>query len=131
MAGKVNKKDLSESIVAETKLFEPPSVQPIRARVFKDKQKKQSYFLGALAETASVADACHYVGATRVEVSEWRRDPAFNAAWSEALRLARSVIVDAAVDRAINGTAIPIVTKTGDVTGWFRRPSDGLLTTLL
>ena len=131
MANDPARRSLSAPVVEQRTLYEPPPVKRSRGKQIKDVRKRQSYFLGVLAETASVADACHYVGTTRVEVSEWRRDPAFNAAWNDALRIARSVIVDAAVDRAVNGAHVPIVDKTGDVTGWIRKPSDALLTTLL
>ena len=133
MAGDIARRSLTAPVVVQGTVYEPPPAKRLRAsgKQIKDVRKRQSYFLGVLAETASVADACHYVGATRVEVSEWRRDPAFEVAWNEALRLARSVIVDTAVDRAVNGAPNPIVTKAGEVTGWFRKPSDGLLTTLL
>jgi len=131
MAGSSSSKSLTAPVVQRGTLYVPPPSKQLPARRFQSERKKQSHFLGALAETASVAEACHYVGATRAEVFEWRRDPAFAAAWNEAVTIARSVIVDAAVDRALHGAPRPILDKSGEVVAWVRRPSDALLATLL
>jgi len=118
-------------VVQTGDVIEPTVVDDIVPMELATEREMKSAFLGVLAETASVLEACKVVGISRVEAHQWRKDPAFDRAWNQAYTIARSVIIDAAVDRALVGTARPILDRYGEVKGWVRTPSDAVLSVLL
>ena len=62
-------------------------------------------FCALLAETGIVTDACHAVGkSTTSAYSARRRNPLFDAAWEEALSLARNRLADALLERSLSGS---------------------------
>ena len=112
-------------------VIEPARVAPDLVYSGDDPVEQRRYFLGALAETGQVSVACSAVGVSRIEAHQWRKDPVFERAWQDAYKIARSVIVDEAVSRAVHGAHRPIFNRDGEVTGWLRVPSDAVLTVIL
>ncbi len=98
-------------VVQQGDVLEPEVVEANQIYTGNDEMERKRYFLGALAETGSVSRACQAVGISRIEAHQWRKDPFFERGWNEAYRIARTVIVDAPVDRAINGALRPIFCK--------------------
>ena len=88
-------------------------------------------FLEALAETASVSRAAELSGIGR---ARWyacrRRDPAFAAAWDEALDQGTDALEDEAVRRALEGVDKPVF-RGNEIVGHLREYSDRLLVLML
>jgi transposase-like protein len=62
-------------------------------------------FIEYLARTANVTDAARHIGSHRNTLYDWReRDPAFRAAWDEAIEIATDELEQEARRRALHGT---------------------------
>ena len=95
--------------------------------------KRQRAFLAVLAETGSPTAAAAAVGKSVQSVHRLRKHPGasgFRTAWGLALRAAAQMLGAVALERAIYGTATPIVHK-GEVVGERRVYSNALLLRLL
>lgn len=94
--------------------------------------RKRGLFLRNLARGKNVAKACRAAGMSASAAYYLRGQcPRFAAAWEKALREdAPPSVLDAALERAINGWIEPIVAG-GKVVGERRRYSDSLLRALL
>lgn len=95
--------------------------------------ERQRAFLAALAETGSPTAAAEAVGKSVQSVHRLRKHPGasgFRAAWDLALRAAAQMLGAVALERAIYGTATPIVHQ-GEVVGERRVYSNALLLRLL
>lgn len=93
--------------------------------------------MDALAKTGNVTDSARAAGVARPHVYEWKRDdPAFAAAWDDALEQAADVMEREALRRAVEGTEKPIFGSLGyrmgsGKIGQVREYSDTLLIFLL
>lgn len=113
------------------------------ARTNRTAQRVRDAFLAELAQRGIVSDAAKAAGAARRSVYEWRdADPAFRAAWDDALDQAVDTMEREAYRRAVEGIAEPVVGRVardqdGILTGedgrplYIRKYSDSLLTTIL
>lgn len=91
----------------------------------------QIRFLEALRQTANVMLAAEAVGFSRSRIYERRQaDPDFATAWDETEQEAADRLEAEAWRRAVQGTEEPIYQK-GQLVGYARRHSDGLLIHLL
>jgi hypothetical protein len=88
-------------------------------------------FIETLAATASISEACRYVGLSRQSAHKlYGRSPHFRAAWDEALKAAVGVLAATAFDRAVNGTQEQ-VWHDGQMIGFREKHHDRLLMYLL
>ena len=93
--------------------------------------ERQKHFIETLAATASVSDACRYVGLSRQSANKlYNRSPQFRAAWDEALKASVNVLATTAFDRAVNGTQEQ-VWHEGRMIGFKEKHHDQLLIYLL
>lgn len=95
--------------------------------------EKQVDFLRMLAATQSVAAAARSVGMGRQSAYKLRArlsDQPFGAGWRMAMHNARDTLVEAAIDRAVNGVEVPHFWK-GEMIGTSRRFDERLTTALL
>jgi hypothetical protein len=93
--------------------------------------ERQKNFIETLAATASVSDACRYVGLSRQSANNlYNRSPQFRAAWDEALKASVHVLKTTAFDRAVNGTQEQ-VWHEGRMVGFREKHHDQLLIYLL
>ena len=95
--------------------------------------KKQTAFLQMLAATQSVSVAAKAVGMSRQSAYKLRArldDAPFGAGWRMATQSARNVLVEAALDRAINGVEVPHYWQ-GELVGTSRRYDERLTALLL
>lgn len=95
--------------------------------------QRQQAFIGALADTGSVFTAAQRVNMSASGAYALRRAPggeAFATAWDSAIQQAAHALVDAAFERAVNGSEEP-VWRDGQVVGRRLRQSDGLMMFLL
>ena len=91
----------------------------------------QEAFLGHLRETGNVSAAARAAGTCRSRCYEWRRrDPAFVAAWADALEEAADKLEMEAFRRAVKGFGEGRFFQ-GSVVGEVTRYSDSLLMFLL
>lgn len=94
-------------------------------------KKRRGDFLRVLARTKSVREACRAARMSAASAYALRgRSSPFARAWEKMLALDTPSVLDAALERAINGWVEPIVAG-GKVVGERRRYSDALLRTLL
>ena len=94
-------------------------------------QKRRSTFLRVLARTKEVREACRAAGISSTAAYNLRgRSPPFARAWEKALAMGVPSVLDAALERAIEGWVEPIVFG-GNIIGERRRYSDSLLRALL
>ena len=113
-----------------------PSPSPLmpRARRYDGwTEEKQVGFLRMLAATQSVAAAARSVGMGRQSAYKLRArldEQPFGAAWRLAMRGARDVLVEAAIDRAVNGVEVPHYWQ-GELVGTSRRYDERLTALLL
>ncbi len=92
---------------------------------------KQRVFLDTLARTANVSQSRREAGASERQVYRLRRrNPAFQAAWRDALAEAYETLESKLLDRAINGYAKPIV-RNGEHAGDVHETDSGLMLRLL
>src|SRR5688572_29121922 len=95
--------------------------------------ERQIAFVEALAETACVEEACRRVGMSDSSAYRLRNrynGRHFRAAWDAALDCALSRLEQAALGRALHGTARPIFHK-GDQVGEWRHHDERLTMFLL
>lgn len=95
--------------------------------------EKQIGFLRMLSATQSVAAAARSVGMGRQSAYKLRgryAEQPFGAAWRMAMHSARDSLVEAAIDRAVNGVEVPHFWK-GEQIGTSRRFDERLTTALL
>jgi len=92
---------------------------------------KRSAFLSALTVDANVTKAAAQTGISR---QEWYRErgenPAFAAAWEEAVAIGVEALEDEARRRAIDGVEVPVFYQ-GEAVGAVRKYSDTLLIFLM
>lgn len=102
-----------------------PAFAPVPSRRREDgwTPQRQVAFVEALATTATVAAACKAVGMSVSSAYELRARPgagSFREAWDVALDYAVHRLGEAALDRALNGTATPVFFQ-GEQVGERRR----------
>jgi hypothetical protein len=76
--------------------------------------RKMTAFLEALTETGSVTDAAKAVGMSRQSAHRLRAmliGQPFDIAWEAALEIGLQQVAHAALDRALNGTVVPVFYK--------------------
>ncbi|MEM6856878.1 MAG: hypothetical protein AAF559_03330 [Pseudomonadota bacterium] len=110
------------------------STQPARPIIRHDgwTTQKQVAFLQTLATTGSVAQAARSVGMSRQSAYKLRarlEDAPFGASWRMATQGARSLLLEAALDRAINGVEVPHYWQ-GELVGTSRRFDERLTAAL-
>lgn len=94
-------------------------------------EARQIAFLEHLAVTANVAAAAEAAGMSKVQVYRIRRrDPAFRAAWSEALRQGYEALEIVLLHRAMHGVERPVF-HGGAQIGTVREYSDAVAVRLL
>lgn len=94
---------------------------------------RQRGFIEALADTGSVKYAANRVNMTPEGAYNLRRQPGadeFRAAWTAALGHGVQRLTDLAIDRAVEGVAVPIMYK-GEQVGERHQYNDRLLTWIL
>lgn len=112
----------------------PTPTPPTRAQRYDGwTTEKQVDFLRMLASTQSVAAAARSVGMGRQSAYKLRArlsDQPFGAAWRMAMHSARDMLVEAAIDRAVNGVEVPHFWQ-GKLIATSRRFDERLTTALL
>jgi hypothetical protein len=94
-------------------------------------KRRRGIFLRVLARTKDVREACRAAGMSSTSAYALRgRSPPFARAWEKMLAADAPSVLDAALERAINGWVEPIVVG-GKIVGERRRYSDSLLRALL
>lgn len=96
--------------------------------------QRQRAFIGELADCGSVATAAQRVGLSASSAYRLRRAPdgrAFASAWDAAMQQAAHALIDAAFERAFNGSEEPVFDRNGRRVGRRFRQSDGLLMFML
>lgn len=97
-------------------------------------EEKQRAFIGALADTGSVAQAARAVGMSAKSAYALRRAPdgaGFARAWTAAVRQGMSRLVDDCLERALHGSEEPVWDRKGRVIGHRRRYHDRMAMFLL
>ncbi|MGB3470251.1 MAG: hypothetical protein WBA51_05465 [Erythrobacter sp.] len=95
--------------------------------------ERQTAFLRMLAATQSVAQAAKSVGMSRQSAYKLRArldDAPFGAGWRMAMKGGRGALLEAALDRAINGIEVPHYWQ-GELVGTSRRYDERLTALLL
>jgi hypothetical protein len=88
-------------------------------------------FLAHLRKTANVTEAAAIIATARKSLYDAReRDPAFKAAWDEAIEIATDALEQEARRRALDGWEEPVFYR-GEEVGRMRAYSDRLLELLL
>lgn len=88
-------------------------------------------FIAKLTSSGNVSAAAREAGISRRAAYDRRDDdPAFAAAWSDALEEATDALEEEARRRAVEGTEKPLLYK-GEVVGYIQEYSDTLMTLLL
>jgi hypothetical protein len=96
--------------------------------------QRQRRFIGELADCGSVMTAARRVGMSASGAYALRRSVegrAFAAAWDSAIQQAAHALIDAAFERAINGSDEPVFDRDGHRVGRRFRQSDALMMFLL
>lgn len=96
-------------------------------------RQRQAEFLVALAATHSVAAAAREVGMSRQSAYKLRarlHGEPFDLAWSAAVHSAFDRLIEAALERAVNGVEVPQYHK-GELVGTSRRYDERLTVALL
>lgn len=105
--------------------------RPYRVRADGWTQARQMTFLGTLAKTGCVRDACRVAAISTTSAYRYRtRDAGFARAWARALAEASPALEAAAYQRAVEGVDEPIVSG-GKIIGNRKKYSDPLLKTLI
>lgn len=94
---------------------------------------RQAGFLRALSATHSVAGAARSVGMSRQSAYRLRsrlKGQAFDLAWEVAFHHSYDVLAHAALERALNGTEVPVFFQ-GEQVGSYRRFDERLTVALL
>ncbi len=95
-----------------------------------DKQRK---FIATLAATGIVSQAARRIGKSLEALYKLRHRPGaehFAAAWDAAVERGLTRLEDCALERALHGTATPIV-RNGQIVDWYGKPDNGMLRFLL
>ena len=95
--------------------------------------ERQRAFIACLAATGVVTQAARSIGASLEALYTLRQRPGaegFAAAWDAAIERGLTRLEDCALERALQGTATPIV-RGGKVVGWWGKPDNGMLRFLL
>ena len=95
-----------------------------------DKQRK---FIAVLAATGIVSQAARSIGKSMEALYKLRHRPGseeFSAAWDAAVERGLTRLEDCALERALQGTATPIV-RGGQIVDWYGKPDNGMLRFLL
>ncbi|MBX7494368.1 hypothetical protein K3172_00700 [Qipengyuania sp. 6B39] len=124
---------MAHNIPQSEPLILTPTVPTRAARYDGWTTEKQVDFLRMLATTQNVAAAARSVGMGRQSAYKLRArldDQPFGAAWRLALRNARNTVLDAAIERAVNGVEVPHYWK-GELIGTSRKFDERLTTALL
>ena len=107
---------------------------PVRERCDGWTPRRQTDFLGYLAETGSVAAACRHVGLSREAAYSLRRRAgaeSFAAAWDAALGAPVRNLTDHDLEyRAMRGLIRPVM-RNGKYVGTHRKPDNSALLRLL
>ncbi len=118
--------------------FDPSEYKwlPVRRKPRKDgwTPQRQRDFIAALAQSGSIEFACMQVDMSKSSAHRLRRSPGgeqFSAAWDVALQHAARVLLDAAFERAFNGSTEPVFDRDGNRTGTRYRQNDRLMMFLL
>lgn len=114
----------------------PEPAPPERTRIERQDgwtPQRQARFLETLAATHNVATAAHEVGMSRQSAYKLRarlRGEPFDLAWDAAFQTAFDTLAQAAMERAINGVAVPHL-HNGEVVHTSRRYDERLTIALL
>ena len=95
--------------------------------------ERQRAFVAHLAATGIVSQAARHIGKSMEALYKLRARPGaegFAAAWDQAIERGVTRLEDCALERALQGTATPIVGREG-ILGWWDKPDNGLLRFLL
>lgn len=95
-----------------------------------DKQRK---FIATLAASGIVSQAARGIGKSMEALYKLRHRPGaegFAAAWDAAVERGLTRLEDCALERALHGTAAPIV-RGGTIVDWYGKPDNGMLRFLL
>lgn len=95
--------------------------------------ERQRDFIGALAETGCVSEACAQVGLTPRSAYRLREHPkakSFADAWDHALSMASARLASIAFERAVHGS-VERIYRNGELVEERRKTSDRLLMWLL
>ena len=109
-----------------------PYIHP-RPRLNSITPERQRAFVSQLAATGIVQQAARHIGKSMEALYKLRARPGaegFAAAWDAAIERGVQRLEDCALERAIQGTATPIVGREG-ILGWWDKPDNGLLRFLL
>lgn len=96
--------------------------------------EKQRLFIATLADTGSVTLAARAVGMTAKSAYALRRAPdgdGFDRAWRAAIRQAMNRLIDVCMERALEGSEVPVFDKDGRVIGHKVRHHDRMAMFLL
>jgi len=107
---------------------------PLRATRHGWTPERQAHFIGWLAETGSVSDACARVGMSRKGAYQLRGKPggeSFAAAWDAALGLPARKVTLSAWDILADGNLIQPRFRSGKYVGFRRKPALAELCRLL
>ncbi|WBH16634.1 hypothetical protein [Sphingomonas radiodurans] len=116
---------------ADPLAFAPLTFKPVPRKYRFDgwTAERQRAFIAALAELGSVKAACQRINLATTGAYHLRRQPGadgFRAAWEAALASGVQRLADIAIDRAIEGTPVPVFYH-GEQVGERRRYNDRLL----
>lgn len=109
-----------------------PYIHP-RPRLNSITPERQRAFVSQLAATGIVQQAARHIGKSMEALYKLRSRPGaegFAAAWDAAIKRGVARLEDCALERALQGTATPIVGRDG-ILGWWDKPDNGLLRFLL
>lgn len=94
------------------------------ARTSRTAQRARESFLVELAQRGNITDACKAAGIGRRTVYDWREaDPAFAAAWDDAISTAVDTAEREAWRRAVEGIDKPLIGRVG-------KDEDGVITVI-
>jgi hypothetical protein len=96
--------------------------------------EKQRLFISELADTGSVTEAAYAVGMSTKSAYALRRAPdgaGFARAWAAAIRQGMDRLVDVCLERAMEGSEIPIFDRNGSCIGHRKVQHDRLAMFLL
>lgn len=105
-----------------------------KSRAARQRHDWRDTFISTLFETGLVTESCKAAGIARCTAyDESARNPEFAARWDDAIRVARTMLLDAAIKRARDGWEEVTITDGPDgvITKKVTKVSDGLLSLLL
>ena len=119
--------DAEDPLLGFAPFFHP---QPRRNSITPELQRR---FVATLAATGIVNQAARSIGKSMEALYKLRARPGaegFAGAWDAALERGLTRLEDCALERALQGTATPIVSG-GEILGWWEKPDNNLLRFLL